>query len=268
MAVELAPKEDETLETDSQVVLNDAPVSAVPEKYRGLPSQLVEEMWSDPQFIDPLKNQQLALQRDKAIEEIKVWEQAREGAKTKEFQKEYTNLAEEQKKNFIPSQKRIAETIAEFVKGDIQMDGLLSTEELWVLNKAKDIYEKTLRQNPEVTLTLQFDQKIDREIYGNLVNRLTFASLSEQSQLADREKANGIRKNLGIKEQDLDTTDFKLTNLLEASSDGERNSKSQMGKTPLSEENTFELSEKEGPCVLKPVGDVNYLYVVMPIKST
>jgi DNA polymerase-3 subunit beta len=35
-----------------------------------------------------------------------------------------------------------------------------------------------------------------------------------------------------------------------------------------SSEVIFELSEKEGPCVLKPVGDVNYLYVVMPIKST
>lgn len=35
-----------------------------------------------------------------------------------------------------------------------------------------------------------------------------------------------------------------------------------------SSEVIFELSEKEGPCVLKPVGDLSYLYVVMPIKST
>jgi DNA polymerase-3 subunit beta len=35
-----------------------------------------------------------------------------------------------------------------------------------------------------------------------------------------------------------------------------------------SSEVVFELSEKEGPCVLKPVGDLSYLYVVMPIKST
>lgn len=34
-----------------------------------------------------------------------------------------------------------------------------------------------------------------------------------------------------------------------------------------SSEVIFELSEKEGPCVLKPVGDASYLYVVMPIKS-
>jgi DNA polymerase-3 subunit beta len=34
-----------------------------------------------------------------------------------------------------------------------------------------------------------------------------------------------------------------------------------------SSEVIFELSEKEGPCVLKPVGDTSYLYVVMPIKS-
>ncbi len=35
-----------------------------------------------------------------------------------------------------------------------------------------------------------------------------------------------------------------------------------------SSEVTFDLSKEEGPCVLKPVGDVSYLYVVMPIKST
>ncbi len=35
-----------------------------------------------------------------------------------------------------------------------------------------------------------------------------------------------------------------------------------------SSEVIFELSEKEGPCVLRPVGDNSYLYVVMPIKST
>jgi len=30
----------------------------------------------------------------------------------------------------------------------------------------------------------------------------------------------------------------------------------------------FDLSKEEGPCVLKPVGDTSYVYVVMPIKST
>jgi len=35
-----------------------------------------------------------------------------------------------------------------------------------------------------------------------------------------------------------------------------------------SSEVSFELSKEEGPCVLRPIGDQNYLYVVMPIKST
>ncbi len=34
-----------------------------------------------------------------------------------------------------------------------------------------------------------------------------------------------------------------------------------------SSELLFEISEKEGPCILRPVGDDSYLYVVMPIKS-
>ncbi len=35
-----------------------------------------------------------------------------------------------------------------------------------------------------------------------------------------------------------------------------------------SSEIIFDISKEEGPCVLKPVGDASYIYVVMPIKST
>ncbi len=35
-----------------------------------------------------------------------------------------------------------------------------------------------------------------------------------------------------------------------------------------SSEIIFNLSKEEGPCILKPVGDASYIYVVMPIKST
>lgn len=34
-----------------------------------------------------------------------------------------------------------------------------------------------------------------------------------------------------------------------------------------SSEVVFSMSKEEGPCILKPVGDVSYIYVVMPIKS-
>ena len=34
-----------------------------------------------------------------------------------------------------------------------------------------------------------------------------------------------------------------------------------------SSEIVFDISKEEGPCILKPVGDTSYIYVVMPIKS-
>ena len=34
-----------------------------------------------------------------------------------------------------------------------------------------------------------------------------------------------------------------------------------------SSEVTFDISKEDGPCLLKPVGDNNYIYMVMPIKS-
>jgi len=35
-----------------------------------------------------------------------------------------------------------------------------------------------------------------------------------------------------------------------------------------SSEVVFDISKEEGPCILKPVGDASYIYVVMPIKAT
>jgi len=35
-----------------------------------------------------------------------------------------------------------------------------------------------------------------------------------------------------------------------------------------SSEVMFDLSKEDGPCILKPVGDASYIYVVMPIKAT
>ena len=34
-----------------------------------------------------------------------------------------------------------------------------------------------------------------------------------------------------------------------------------------SSEVIFDISKEEGPCMLRPVGDASYIYVVMPIKS-
>ncbi len=35
-----------------------------------------------------------------------------------------------------------------------------------------------------------------------------------------------------------------------------------------SDEVSFDISDEEGPCILKPIGDNSYFYIVMPIKST
>jgi DNA polymerase-3 subunit beta len=34
-----------------------------------------------------------------------------------------------------------------------------------------------------------------------------------------------------------------------------------------SSEVVFEISKEEGPCILRPIGDTSYVYVVMPIKQ-
>lgn len=217
---------DDSAKTESQSPTLNQDVD-IPQKYQGMPSEMVEEMWVDPQSVDESKNQQLAERRSKAIEAIKGQEQLREQAKTKGLEDRYSNLPEDQKKDFVSTQQEASQIIAQAIKGERQIDDLLSPEEQWIINKAKDIFEQAKEQNPDAPLTLQFSRPIDQTVYGNLVNRLTFSLLGEKAQLSDQAKANDTRKDIGIPEQQLDTTGLKLADVNTANSSPEQNQSTQ-----------------------------------------
>ena len=194
------PKRQEKPQTGTDVT--------IPEKYQGMPSEMVEEMWIDPQNVDESKNQQLAERRTKAIEAIKLQEQIREGVKAKELEGKYNKLPSDQKKSFVVAQQEAVSIIDQAIRGERQIDDMLSLEEQWVLNKARDIYEQEKERDPDVEPTLEFSKQIDQTVYGNLINRLTFALLFEKSQLDDQTKANEIRNSIGIPEQPTDTSEL------------------------------------------------------------
>lgn len=202
-SVSETPKSESVSQNDDGIV--------IPEQYKGMPSEMVEEMWVDPQYTDQDKNRQSAEQRGKALDAIKQAEQAREQTKKASLERRYAGLPNEQQQDFVASQQEANQILSQAVKAERNIDDLLSPEELWILNKAKESYAKAKEQNPDAPLTLQFSRQIDQEVYANLVNRLAFDLMGEKAQMADQTRANDVRREIGITEQSVDTTGLKLT---------------------------------------------------------
>ena len=55
--------------------------SAIPPQYEGMPSELVEELWQNPVYVDEEKNKSETERRQTALGEIKRTEQDKEAQK-------------------------------------------------------------------------------------------------------------------------------------------------------------------------------------------
>lgn len=105
------------------------------------------------------------------------------------------------------------------------------------------------------------------------INQVKAASLFSGKINEVKIKVNVGAKELGISAQDPDIGESNSS--IPAKIEGEDIEASFNHKFLVdgllnikSSEVVFDFSKEEGPCVLKPVGDASYLYVVMPIKST
>lgn len=208
---EEAPMNSSDETPDPQSESEDGDVDLIPDKYKGMPSEMAEQMWTDTQYGDEQTNQQLAEYRNKAIEALKAQEHAREQAKTKEIETKYSNLSPDQQQDFASTQHEAVGIINQAIRGQREIADLLSPEEQWVINKVKETYDQQKEQNPDAEPTLQFLKGIDQNVYTNLVNKLTFRLLEEKRQLGDQTRANEIRSSIGIPEQPLDTSELRLT---------------------------------------------------------
>ena len=106
-----------------------------------------------------------------------------------------------------------------------------------------------------------------------LLNQIKAASLFSGKINEVKIKVNVENKEIEIFAQDPDIGESKSS--ISAKIEGETMDTSFNHKFLIdglsnikSSEIMFDLSKEEGPCILKPVGDVSYIYVVMPIKAT
>lgn len=106
-----------------------------------------------------------------------------------------------------------------------------------------------------------------------LLSQLKTASLFAGKINEIKITVNSQTKNIGIFAKDPDIGESQSS--IQAKIEGEDMEVSFNHKFLIeglvnikSSEVVFDMSKEEGPCVLRPVGDASYLYVVMPIKAS
>jgi len=125
-------------------------------------------------------------------------------------------------------------------------------------------YQEIIPKKFKTRVTLKRDEFLNQvktaSLFSGKINEIKFTINPESKQIeifAQNPDIGESRSNLlGKIEGEQIEVSFNYKFLI----DGLNNIKSS--------EVVFDLSDKEGACVLKPVGDTSYVYVVMPIKST
>ncbi|KKR84401.1 MAG: hypothetical protein UU31_C0006G0026 [Candidatus Uhrbacteria bacterium GW2011_GWA2_41_10] len=179
----------------------------IPAQYKGMPSEVIEELWQDPVYFDAKKNKLKTERRQQAIEVIKTGEEDREVGKERQLTERYAGLPDGQKTEFPNAQKDAARVLNEHIQGQRDIDNL-SPEESIVLGKLKTAYEDFKKENPDKPFIFDFSKDIDRKVYNNLAQRLAFKVLEDRQNVGDQKKANAIRTELGIPPQEVKKKDY------------------------------------------------------------
>jgi len=87
--------------------------------------------------------------------------------------------------------------LSEYTKNNYDIHDL-SPSDSFVLNKLKATYQEQENKNAGQALAFDFAKDIDRKVYNNLVQRLTFIVLEINQNVNKQEKANNLRAKLGI----------------------------------------------------------------------
>lgn len=183
----------------------------IPAQYEGMPSEVVEKLWQSKVYSDPEKNNAEAKRRQIALEAIKQGEADRETAKQQQMSERYSKLPPEQKTEFPTAQTDAGKILNENIQGKRELDDP-SPEESFVLGKLKTAYEEFKRENPDKPFAFELSRDIDQNVYNNLVQRVAFKVLEGRQRIGDQEKANEIRKELGVPAQEIQTEGLLLPN--------------------------------------------------------
>lgn len=178
--------------------------AVIPAQYKGMPSEVVEELWQSKVYADTEKNKAEAKRRQQVLEAIKNGEADRETAKQQQLSERYSKLSPGQKNEFPTAQTDAGKILNEHIQSKRDIEGL-SPEEAFVLDKLKILYAQFKKENPDKPFAFDFSRDIDRSVYNNLTQRLAFKVLEGRQRIGDQEKVNVIRQELGVPAQEIQT---------------------------------------------------------------
>jgi len=177
------------------------PDDPIPAQYKGLPSEVVEELWQNPVHIDAEKNTTETDRRTKTIEAIRTQEDTREQQKEQSIGEQYQKLSDTQKAEFATAQQDATVIVLEHLKGVQNIGDKLTVEEQHVIQKIAITWKEAQLKNPEQALTIQLSKPLDQRIYNNMINRLSFDVLAAKGNIQDQKEANTIRTTIDIPQQ-------------------------------------------------------------------
>lgn len=172
----------------------------IPPQYKGMNSQVAEELWDKKIYADPEKTKEESQRREAAMEQMRQQELDREKGKKESAREFYRHLPEDQKQKFPESQKESAQAITGHISGAKKLENL-SPEENFVLTKIEQAYQAHKQESPDKPFHFELGKEIDRQVYDNLSYRLTIEDIKSKQAASDQKRVNEIRESLGIPSQ-------------------------------------------------------------------
>jgi len=166
----------------------------VSDKYLGMPSELVKELWPKPQLVDGQNNIDESRRRNEVLAVIQKKELDRENTKTGIFQDRYNGLSDDDRQSFSSVQPEAIALMSKYAKGELTLTDL-PIEEQWIMQKLQETFEKAKKENPDSPqLILSFSQDIDQKVYQNMIWRMSYQILERYGESQDQDNINHIRE--------------------------------------------------------------------------
>lgn len=192
------------------------PQPTIPEQYRGLPSDIVEEMLGQSGVPTSETSRQAWEQRKAEIlGEIRQQEDQREDGKAAHFTERYQKMTPDDQQRFPEHQRSAQSQITEAIQGNADLPNL-SAEEQSLVDKLRDQYHEFKAEHPDQPFQFQFSRQIDQKVFNNLGYRLAFDSHISSGEIRDQQAANDIRDKLGLPEQPIQNVPLETAEQKEA----------------------------------------------------
>ena len=124
-------------------------------------------------------------------------------------------------------------------------------------------YQDIIPQKFKTTVTLKRDEFLNQikiaSLFSGKVNEVKLSVNSDKKEIEVSAKSQDIGENKSSLPATISGDSVEISFNYKFLVEGLQNIKSS--------EVIFSISKEDGPCILKPVGDESYIYMVMPIKS-